>query len=455
MRHGHRGPRTFIRATAHHARYGRAVKLAAAVALGSGLLAAPPVLADDAGCAAAHFVAGWTASPTDSITPLDPLGTPVPEYLDNQTVRMMITPHLGGSKFRLHLSNRFGSAPVTFGRVTIGRQTTGSSAQDPVAVTFGDAAAVTVPAGQDIVSDPVAMSFRAFDRLAVSIFLPAPSGPPTKHWNANATSYYSPPGSGDLTARTTDPGFSAVTNSWLYVDGLDVEAPGGTGSVVAFGDSITDGFVGGTPVSVPASRAAADVDGRYPDQLQRRLDAAGVPISVVNAGIGSNRLLTSGEPLMLGPRGLDRFRRDALDQPGVTGVLLLEGINDLGLPPGSSASAMIDGYRQAVDAAHAAGKKIWLGTILPAANALVDGTLLAPASETSRQEINSWIRSHSAADGVVDFDAALRDPGNSSILNPAYAGVDNLHPNLAGYQAMADAVPLDLLASAAPACGTA
>ncbi|MBL7502186.1 SGNH/GDSL hydrolase family protein [Frankia sp. CNm7] len=398
------------------------------------------------GCAGDHWVASWVASPTDSLVPTDATGDLTPQVLTYQTLRMIVTPHRGGSSLRIHLSNRFGASDVSFGRVTVGRQTSGAAATNIVPVTFGNAQSVTIPKGQDVVSDPVALTFAAFAPLAVSMYVPGIQTPPTKHWNANATSYYSLPLTGDSSRQQSSWGFFGDTGSWLYVSGVDVLTPARTRGVVAFGDSITDGFVGATPLSIPADAAVADTNGRYPDQLQRRLDQAGIPISVVNAGIGGNQLLTGGEPLQTGPSGLARFDKDVLAQAGVAGVLVLEGINDLGLSR-STAEQLIAGYTQLIERSHAAGLKIWLATITPASNALVDGTLLAPNSETSRQQINSWIRTQTLADGFVDFDAALRDPADPSILRPAYASVDNLHPNLAGYQAMANAVPQDLLSS--------
>jgi lysophospholipase L1-like esterase len=361
---------------------------------------------------------------------------------------MIVTPHLGGSSLRIHLSNRFGSSPVTFGRVTVGAQTSGAAVSSVVPVTFGNSPSVTIPAGQDAVSDPTSLTFPGFTPLAISLYVPGVLNQLTKHWNANATSYYSLPLTGDTSTRPSGDGFVGTTGSWLFVSGVEVVAPSSTASVVAFGDSITDGFVGATALSIPADASVADRNGRYPDNLQRRLDSAGIPISVVNAGIGGNQLLTGGEPLQTGPSGLSRFDRDALAQAGVAGVLALEGINDLGLSK-STPDQMIAGYTQLIQRTHAAGSKIWLGTITPASNALVDGTALAPNSETYRQQINSWIRSQTLADGFVDFDAALRDPANPSILRADYASVDKLHPNLAGYRAMADAVDLGLLSPVA------
>ncbi|HEY3713465.1 MAG TPA: SGNH/GDSL hydrolase family protein [Jatrophihabitantaceae bacterium] len=416
------------------------------LAPGAGNSLAATSIGDD--CAGSGWVASWGASPTDSGVPLDATGFPTPQLLANQSLRMVVTPHLGGSSLRVHLSNRFGSAAVTFGRVTIGKQTSGAAVGPMVSVRFGGAPSVTIPAGADVVSDPVAFTFSAFDPLAISMFVPGYQTAPTKHWNANATSYYSLPLSGDHTRDNA--GFSYVgrTGSWLYVDGLDVLAPAATRSVVAFGDSITDGFVSLTPLSLPADGSVANTNGRYPDDLQRRLNSAGIPVSVINAGIGGNQLLTDGEPLQTGLSGRQRFDEDALRQAGVSGVLLLEGINDLGLSS-RTPEEIIAGYTQLIDQSHAAGVRIWLGTITPAANSIVDGTLAAPDSEQYRQQINTWIRGQHLADGFVDFDAALRDPADPSTLLPAYASVDNLHPNLAGYQAMANAVDLGLLASTA------
>ncbi len=308
---------------------------------------------------------------------------------------------------------------------------------------------MTVPTGNDVVSDPVHLALSAFEELAISIYVPGLQEFPTKHWNANQTSFYAPPLSGDRTGVVDNLAFPLPTQAWLYVDGVDVEALASTGAIVAFGDSITDGFMASDPASLPVSQAVANRNGRYPDDLQRRLMAAGVPLSVANEGISSNRMVTDGEPLLLGPSGEQRFYQDVLDVPGVRGVLVLEGINDLGIPPATTTPAqLIAGYEQVIAMAHAAGIKIWLGTIMPASNAVIDGTLLAPNSEQYREQVNAWIRSQHLADEVVDFDAAMRDPADPAILNPAYAGPDNLHPNLLGYQVMTNTVSLAMLETA-------
>lgn len=397
-----------------------------------------------------HWVASWTASPTDSVTPFDAAGFPVPEVLVNQTLRMIVTPHLGGTELRLHLSNRFGHAPAQFENVTVGVEGNGA-VSDLSPVTFGGRPQVSVPVGQDVVSDPVALAFSAFIPLAVSIFMPGDQSFPTKHWNANATSYYAPPGTGDLTTVASNAPFSLRSEAWLYIDGVDVEAPASTTAIVAFGDSITDGFVASTPASLPTSLAIADKNGRYPDDLQRRIDVAGIPISVVNAGISANRLVSGGYSLLMGPSGVQRFQQDALDVPGVRGVILQEGINDFGIPPAiTTPSQLIAGYEEVIAMAHARGVKIWLGTLLPASNAIIDGPTTAPLSEIYREQVNAWIRSQHLADGVIDFDAALRDPSDPTVLNPLYSSADHLHPNLLGYQEMAAIVNLSMLETSLP-----
>jgi lysophospholipase L1-like esterase len=423
------------------------------VAVVSMVVLSSPEPATAAPVPAEHWVASWTASPTDSLTPFDAAGLPVPEVLDDQTLRMVVVPHLGASVLRIHLSNRFGEAPARFGDVTVATESAEGTANvsDITPVTFDGARSVTVPTGDDVVSDPVRLAFSAFEPLAISIYLPGRQEFPTKHWNANQTSLYAPPLSGDRTAAVDNNMFPLQTQAWWYVDGVDVEAPNSTAAIVAFGDSITDGFVASDPLSLPVSQAVANKNGRYPDDLQRRLIADGVPLSVVNEGISSNRMVTDGEPLLLGPSGVQRFDQDVLDVPGVRAVLVLEGINDLGIPPATTTPAqLIAGYEQVIAMAHAAGIKIWLGTIMPASNAVIDGTLLAPNSERYREQVNAWIRTQHLADGVVDFDAALRDPSDPAILNPAYAGPDNLHPNLLGYQVMANTVSLAMLETALP-----
>lgn len=401
----------------------------------------------ETGSSADHFVSSWATSPTDSVTPIDANFTPSPSIVSDQSLRMAITPHMAGSKAKVRLSNRYGATPVTFGHVTAGQQANGFNADSTVPVTFSGSRSVTLQPGQEIVSDATELEVNSFEPLLVSMHVDGHAGPPTQHWNANATSYMSPVGSGDLTSETSGRGYSIKTNAWQYVTGLEVAAPDDAGAVVAFGDSITDGFVGSSQIPIPSDSSVNDSNHRYPDALQRRLDDQGQPTSMVNAGIGSNQLLVSGEPLFLGAAGVDRFKRDALDLPGVYGAIVLIGINDLGLNPLVTTEKMIDGFKNLIRQADAADKKIWLGTIAPASDALVDGTLLSPNSNRMRNEINDWIRGEGKdlADGMIDFDETLRDPDNPAVMRADYSSPDRLHPNPAGYQAMADTVDLAMI----------
>ena len=218
--------------------------------------------------------------------------------------------------------------------------------------------------------------------------------------------------------------------SWYYVSGLIVRSSDTDGTVVAFGDSITDG-VGST----------AGADGRWPNDLARRLDALDAPtLSVADEGIGGNRVLAGAR--CCGASAEARFARDALDQPGVRDIIVLEGINDIGYSLGEvSAAQIVAGYQRLIAQAHARGLRILGATLLPFQGA---GYYTA-AGEATREAVNRWIRTSGVFDGVVDFDAAMRDPADPLRLNPAYDCGDHLHPNDAGYHAMADAISLDML----------
>jgi lysophospholipase L1-like esterase len=433
-----------------------AVTLAAAYGMSGRATAAAgttanTVLAADQACAAG-WVASWAASPSSGSFGLDSTLSAEPGSLTDQSVRMIITPHADGTSLRVHLSNRFGTAPLTLGHVTVANQVQGVQTTTPVTVTFGGSTSVTIPAGADAVSDAVSLPVTAFHPVAVSVF--AQNAPTvTMHWDANATSYYASASTGDQTASAAGQAFSGNTMaSWFFVDEVDVQAT--ARSVVAFGDSITDGWVAANALSIPVTTSILNTNGRYPDDLQRRLTAAGINLSVANAGIGSNQVLASGSGVTAldGPSGLSRFNADALKVAGVSGVIVLEGINDLGLGNGVTPAQLEAAYTQLISQARAAGLKIWLGTITPASNAVIDGTLTAPNSEAYREQVNAWIRTQTLSDGFVDFDAAVRNPSDPSQLLPSLAGPDNLHPNLAGYQAMANAVNLAQLQSLA--CGS-
>jgi lysophospholipase L1-like esterase len=395
---------------------------AAALALagcgGAGKPAAP------AACDAPSWVSAWTADPSDA----QDLG------IVDQTSRTMLTPNLGGEHVRVHLSNRLGAAPVTFAAASIGlRQGAGLVPGSRRRLTFGGAATVTIAAGADAVSDPVALDVTTGRDLAVSVFASGATGPATEHAVGQQTSYFTRPGSGDHTGDDAGGAFTLPTGARYFVTGVDVEKTAAVVAVVGLGDSITDGF-GGPP----------DGHDRYTDFLAARLVAAGRRLDAVNAGISGNHVLSDG-PAMDGPSALHRLEQDVIDTPGVSDVIVLEGVNDIANQ--QSAAAVIAGLGQIVSRLHAAGLGVQLGTLTPF------GGPAASAAERTREQINDWIRGPATgADAIVDFDAAVRDPGDPLRLAPGADSGDHLHPNAAGRRALAQAV--DVAGLRGPSCDT-
>ena len=394
---------------------------------------------DSSGASGSHWVGSWSASPSDADN----------QGFNNQTLRMILTPHLAGSTLRVHLSNRFGLQPVAVDRVSIAQRQSGASLVpgSSRSLTFGGEPSVTLPAGADVVSDPVRFTVAPFVDLAVSLYVPGVTGPATEHFTARQTSYLTGLTTGDRSADDDGAAFIGTTTSWYFVAGIDVMAPSGVAAVVAFGDSITDGFQGqGSPIFPNPEGLDANV--RYPDFLQHRLLAIGRARSVLNAGISGNRILHDGTVTpAFGPRALSRLAVDAISQAGVTDVIILEGINDIGQIPRASATDIIAGLQQLVEQLHMARLNVLVGTLTPAGGTQ-GGFYGSAEAEDTRQAVNTWIRSSGVADGVVDFDAAVRDPQDPRRINPAYDGSDHLHFNPAGYEAMADAVNLAALRGA-------
>jgi lysophospholipase L1-like esterase len=377
-------------------------------------------------CLVPHWVGTWAADPSDGDGA---------DYV-YQTARVIVTPHFAGTQLRVHLSNRFGSVPVTFGSASIGRRAAGAGIVGGTnrPLTFSGSSSVTVAPGTDVVSDPVSLTFNALEELAVSVYVSGASGDATEHVAGDETTYLTPPNTTDATGVDSATPFTLTTTRTPFVDGLDVLAPGSVSALVAFGDSITDGI---ESYVVPATQSAAiDANTRYTDDLTRRLGSKS-KISVVNAGISGNQLLATMVS-EAGPSGLSRLQEDVLDVPGVSDVIIAEGINDLG--QGASASQLEAGLTSAVVELHAAGVNVLVATILPVGGVEIP-SYASPAVEANRQTVNDWIRAGgSGADGVVDFDGALRDPSNPSQLLPSYDSGDHVHPSNAGYKAMAEAV---------------
>ena len=389
------------------------------------------VFADSRPAAAARhgedsWVTSWSASP--QVAARDTLAA---AGFDDQTVREIISSSVGGDPIRLELTNVFGTAPLRIGHVTVAVAGPDAAVEPGTIhlVTYRGSESFQIPAGGQVLSDPVAMRVWPLQDLAVSVYLPGQTGPATFHADAQQVDWVSE--AGDYAADSDGGAFTIPTLSWYYVSGLIAQSSGADGTVVAFGDSITDG-VGST----------AGADSRWPNDLARRLDAAlgGPTLSVADAGIGGNRVLTGAR--CCGGSAEARFARDALDQTGVREIIVLEGINDIGFSPGEvSAAQIIAGYQRLIAQAHARGLRIFGATLLPFQGA---GYYTA-AGEATREAVNAWIRTSGAFDGVVDFDAVMRDRADPLRLNPAYDCGDHLHPNDAGYQAMADAISLDML----------
>ena len=407
-------------------------------------------------CSDRGWVGVWAAAPSDASRGTDTfdqydLSMNPKSVVRDETTRAILTPTFGGATARVRLSNRFGAVPMTFANATIARRASGPAlVPDSIApLTFDGRRSFTVVPGHDVLSDPVEISFQAFDPLAVSVYVMGDVGRPTEHYVARQTSYLTPEGAGDHTADVDGGAFNQSTTSRPFVSGIEVLAPLSTGAVVAFGDSITDGYQA-LPAGTPESPEGIDADGRWPDVLARRLGTANRPLSVLNLGIAGNRVLhdaTAGaNPDVYGPAAIRRLDTDLSTQEGVTTVILLEGINDLLMSPNATAEELLGGYREVIDRLHSRGLRVLQGTLTPTGGN--DAAL--PDTEDKRQALNSWIRERSPADAIVDFDAAVRDPANPSRIDPAYDGSDHLHFNLAGYQAMGDAVPLEQLDD--PAC---
>jgi lysophospholipase L1-like esterase len=380
----------------------------------------------------------------------------------DQTFRLIIRPNLWGRRVRLRFSNAFGTGAVTFDDVFVGLSSTAGNLVPGTnqRVTFeGGRTTVSIPAGKLAWSDPVALAFvdsadvRLQDgrKLAVSFHTPGSTGPITWHAKALQTSYLTGPRAGSHGAAETDAAFPYTTTSWYFLDALDVMAPSGTLVVACFGDSITDG-----------TGSTLNGDDRWPDVLSRRLRAAyGSRVAVVNAGIGGNRITgpavySPEAPVAGGPSALDRLDRDVLSLSGLSVVVWLEGINDLS--SGVSAGAVIEGLTQGVARLRARGIRAVGATITAALGAA--GAAGTAEVDARRQTVNTFIRTSGLFDGVADFDRATRDPVTGALRAEFQPGStvggpgDRLHPNRAGYQAMANAIETILVApQAAPGPG--
>ncbi len=393
-------------------------------------LSLPPVPAPNP-----HWVASWA---TPQQIPEAKNALPA---LHDATLRQVVHLSLGGTRLRIHISNVFGTLPLHLSAVHIARPGAAAGSIDAAsdrALRFSGHADVTIPAGADYISDPIGFSVPPLGDLAITLHYDDTPAQQTGHPGSRATSFYAP---GDHVADAVLPGATAVDH-WYQIEGVDVLAFADAAAVAVLGDSITDG-----------RGSTTNGNDRWTDVLAWRLRRSPQwpNIAVLNKGIGGGRVLQDG----LGPSALARFDRDVLAPASVKWLIVLEGINDLAVltrdapatPQAHAAmvAGVIAGYAQIIARAHAHGIKVYGATILPD----LGGDYYHPdaQNEADRHAVNAWIRSPGHFDAVIDFDAALRDPAAPDALLPAYDSGDHLHPNPAGYKAMADAVPLALFAA--------
>ncbi|HSW13660.1 MAG TPA: SGNH/GDSL hydrolase family protein [Solimonas sp.] len=376
----------------------------------------------------------------------------------DQSLRMILQSHQGGSTLRLRFANHYGQSPVTLESVHIGRRGEGAAVVTgtQVAVRFSGASSLSLAPGEEVRSDPLRFDLAPFEDLAVSFHLSGATGAASSHSEALQTSYTTARGTGDRAADESATAYTETRSHWYYLTGIDVQAGPATAAVIALGDSITDGSGNFFQITKPGD-GHHERNGRWPDVLARRMAAvpAYAQYSVLNAGIGGNRLLTDApfgihDPLFgAGDSALRRLQRDVLDVPGACTVIVLIGINDIGIPllgrpplaPFASADEMIAGYREIIRRAHERGLRVLGGTLTPTIF-LLHGE---PLRTGVRAAVNEWIRNSGEYDGVIDFDAAVRDPDQPERLRPEFSSGDGLHPSLAGYEAMGQAIDLSVM----------
>lgn len=403
-------------------------------------------------CDTRHWVGAWTAAQQASSL-LSGSGLAVQEFeadvlanqtifpnlsqaqvFNDQTLRLIVTPHLGSDSIRLHFSNRFQSQPVSIDRVFVGVSASGATLVEGsnTPVTFNGSTSASIASGQEVISDPISITTAPFEPLGVSIHISGLAVAVDYHLTAQQVSYmaYIP---GSFGASEDGSMFSTTLSAWYLLSAVDVMTSGKTTALVALGDSITDGYL-----------SSYNTNSRWPDFLARRyLLASDQPkISVVEAGISGNYV--ASDNYIFGPSAVNRFEKDVQSVAGVTDVLLFEGINDIGGSPTdpSTSNTIISAYKAIIAKAHSAGIRIYGATLTPALGAKSSAVGLPGEPQTLRQNVNNWIRTSGAFDGFFDFDAAVRDPNNPDHLADHYDGGDNLHLSDAGYQALANAVDL-------------
>jgi lysophospholipase L1-like esterase len=372
-----------------------------------------------------QWVGVWASAPS-----VNGHGKPAEQVLTGATLREVVHVSMGGETVRVRFSNVFGTSPLVIGAAEIAQTLKGAAIAPGTgkALTFNKQSSVSIPAGALAVSDSVPFKFAALSDVTVSFYLPSPSGPITEHQLGVATSYHA---TGNVVSSATLDAPTTLT-SWEYLNGIDALAPLDAAAVITIGDSITDG-----------ARSTVDTNQRWPDELARRLqaDPKRRNLSVLNEGISGNKILLDGA----GPNVLARFDRDVLAQSGAKYLLILEGINDIGRlhttpDAGLTAADLISAMSQMIMRAHTHDIAVIGCTLTPYHGA----GYYTDQGEAIRKAVNDWIRTSGAFDGVVDFEAAVRDPAHPDTYLPTVDPGDHLHPNDAGYKIMGDAIDLKL-----------
>jgi lysophospholipase L1-like esterase len=373
------------------------------------------------------WVTTWSGSPS-TLPPDAPAGS----GYQNQTVRLIVHTSAGGRAVRLRLSNTHGEKPLVVGSVTVARQASGAEiVPDSVRqVSFSSRQSITIPRWATVISDPIEMDIPPTANLAVSLYLPEETGFITTHALSNQTNYLSSEGN-----HVNSPALpvASETTGWPFLTAIDVLPEQPVRTIVTLGDSITDGW-----------DSTESANQRWPNHFAQRLyQNSGIEnFAVANAGISGNRVTTEQNPTF-GQNLQARFQRDVLALSNVSHIILLEGINDIGMSARSAqpieADQIIDGYRQIIARAHARGIKVIGATLLPYEGA----AYYTEAGNQVRVEVNHFIRSSGEFDGVIEFDKAVQDPANPNRIRPDFTA-DNLHPNDAGYRAMAEIINLAL-----------
>lgn len=356
-------------------------------------------------------------------------------HFTNQTLRQIVHTSVGGSKVRVVLSNTYSTAPLTIGAAHVALREKDSAIQQASgrALTFSGKPTFTIPQGALAYSDPVDLTVPQMSDLAIDVYLPGNTNTPapvTMHTGAFQTSYVSETGNHVGAAKLP---VAATTQNWFAVYRVEVAAAASVGGLVTYGDSITDG-----------TRSTPDTNNRWPDHLARRMLSQATPLGfgVMNAAIAGNRVLSDGA-FQAGINALARFEHNVLTQPGVTHVVFMEGINDIGNArenPTPTAEDIIAGHKQLIDRAHSRGLKIYGATLTP----FYGAAYYTEVGEQKRRAVNEWIRTSHAYDAVIDFDQALRDPTDPKKFLAAYDSCDHLHPSDVGYKTMAEAIDLAL-----------